>query len=85
VAKVRAGDRKRTGFKKGSAKGKYPMATQAQCISAVKLRHHGKGVSASAVLAKASRTASAKGWTRCKAAIKRARAADRKRKAGKRK
>ncbi len=62
MAKVRAGDRKHTGFKKGRAKGKYPMATMAQCKSAVRLRHHGKGVSASAVLAKASRAANAKGW-----------------------
>lgn len=85
MAKVRAGDRKRTGFKKGKAKGKYPMASQAQCLSAIKLRHHSKAVSASAVLAKASRAANAHGWTRCKAAIKRAREADRKRKAGKRK
>lgn len=80
MAKVKAGDRKRTGIKKGAAKGKYPMATEAQCCSAVRLRHHGKGVSASAVLAKASRAANSHGWTRCKAAIKKAREKDRSRK-----
>ncbi len=64
MAKVRAGDRKRTGFKKGKAKGKFPMSSQAQCISATRLRHHSKAVSASAVLAKASRAAGAKSWAR---------------------
>jgi hypothetical protein len=82
MATVKPGDRARTGFKKGSAKGKYPMATQAQCVSAVKLRHHGKGVSASAVLSKASAVASRNNWSSCKAAIRRARVADSSRKSG---
>jgi hypothetical protein len=63
MAKVRKGDRKRTGFKKGAAKGKYPMSTEAQCVSAVKLRHHGKGVGSSAILTKASQRANAHGWS----------------------
>ena len=64
MAEVKPGDREKTGFKKGEAKGRFPMATEQQCLSAVKLRSHGKGVSVSAVLAKASRAASAHGWKR---------------------
>lgn len=64
MAKVTAKDRRKTGFKSGKAKGKYPMATEAQCISAVKLRHHSKSISAAAVLAKASSAASSHGWAR---------------------
>lgn len=47
MAEVRPGDREKTGMQGG----KYPVATHAQRMSAIKLRHHGKGVSASAVLA----------------------------------
>ncbi len=65
--------------KTGSKGGKYPIFDQKSCVSAVKLRHHGKGISASAVLAKASRWASAHNNSACKAAIKRAREADSKR------
>ena len=64
MAEVRPGDREKTGFRQGEAKGKYPMSTEDQCVSAVKLRHHGKGVSAGAVLAKAARAASSHGWKR---------------------
>lgn len=67
-------ERSRTGMK---SSGKYPMPDEAACLSAVKLRHHGKGVSASAVLAKASRAANTHNWTRCKAAIAKAREVDR--------
>ena len=77
MAKVTAEDRKKTGMKKKGAEGKFPMATEAQCISAVKLRHNGKGVTAAAVLSKASRAASAHNWDRCKAAIAKAREVDR--------
>ena len=73
-----AAQRKKTGFKKGTAKGKFPMSSERQCISAVKLRHHGKGVSAKAVLNKASRAANANNWKRCKTAIRKAREVDRK-------
>lgn len=45
--------------KTGSKDGKYPIFDQKSCTSAVKLRHHGKGISASAVLAKAARWARA--------------------------
>jgi hypothetical protein len=45
--------------KTGSKGGKYPIFDQKSCLSAVRLRHHGKGISAAAVLAKASRWASA--------------------------
>jgi len=50
--------RSKSGMKDGSRKGKYPIFDSKSCKSAVKLRHHGKGVTASAVLAKASRWAS---------------------------
>jgi len=40
--------------KSGGKGGKYPIFDQKSCISAVKLRHHGKGVSASSVLSRAS-------------------------------
>ena len=76
MAKVKAGDRKKAGMRGG----KYPVATKAQARSAIKLRHHGKGVSASAVLAHVARKARAKGWADILAAVKSARARDRKRK-----
>lgn len=56
MAKVRAGDRAKTKRRTGSAK--YPMETASQVSSAIRLRHHGKGVSASTVLARASRAVS---------------------------
>ena len=40
--------------KSGGKGGKYPIFDHKSCISAVKLRHHGKGVSASSVLARAA-------------------------------
>ena len=77
--------RSKAGMKGGSKKGKYPIFDQKSCLSAVKLRHHGKGVSAAAVLAKAARWANAHNCGPCKAAIERAREADRQRKTGMRK
>lgn len=56
---VSAKARKKAGMKGGGKKGKYPIFDQKSCMSAVKLRHHGKGTAAAAVLAKASRWASA--------------------------
>jgi hypothetical protein len=56
---VSAKARKKAGMKGGGKGGKYPIFDQKSCMSAVQLRHHGKGVSAGAVLAKASRWASA--------------------------
>jgi hypothetical protein len=46
MAEVHKGDREEHGMQGG----KFPCATGAQCMSAIKLRHHGKGVSAEAVL-----------------------------------
>ncbi|HEY45692.1 MAG TPA: hypothetical protein G4O14_02775 [Anaerolineae bacterium] len=75
MATVREGDRKKTGMKGG----KYPVATVAQCLSAIKLRHHGKGVSASSVLAHVARSKHGKN-PRVQAALKKAREADKKKK-----
>ena len=76
-----AKQRKKTGIKSGKSKGKYPLATKRQALSAIKLRHHGKGVSASSVLARVSKSK----WgrdPRVRAAIKRARKVDSTRKGG---
>lgn len=40
--------------KSGGKGGKYPIFDHKSCVSAVKLRHHGKGVSAASVLARAA-------------------------------
>jgi len=79
---VTAKARKKSGMKGGGKKGKFPIFDQKSCLAAVRLRHHGKGVSAAAVLAKASRWANTNNCGPCKAAIKRAHAADRQRKTG---
>jgi hypothetical protein len=47
--------------KHGTKGGKYPIMDHRSCVSAVKLRNHGKGVSASSVLARASSWASSHG------------------------
>jgi len=60
MATVKPGDREKTGMKGG----KFPVSTEAQCISAVKLRNHGKGVSGSSVLAHAAAAARENGWKR---------------------
>ena len=65
--------------KTGAKGGKYPIFDQKSCVSAVKLRHHGKGVSSTSVLARASAWASRNNNAACKAAVEKARAADRKR------
>ena len=62
---------------KGS--GKYPVFDAKSALSAIKLRHHGKGVSAASVLAKVARWARAHNNKRVLAAVERARAADRQR------
>jgi len=41
----------------GGRGGKYPIFDHRSCLSAVKLRHHGKGVSAQSVLTRAARWA----------------------------
>lgn len=73
MAEVKPGDREKHGMKGG----KYPVATRAQAMSAIKLRHHGKGVSASAVLSHVASRARAQGWTDVLKAVAAARAADR--------
>jgi len=46
--------------KSGGKGGKFPIFDHKSCMSAVKLRHHGKGVSASSVLARAASWARAR-------------------------
>jgi hypothetical protein len=75
MTKITAEQRKKHGI--GNT-GKYPVFSQATCISAVKLRHHGSGISAGRVLAHAARWASRNNNAACKAAIKKAREADKK-------
>jgi hypothetical protein len=77
MAKVTAADRKKSGMRGKGKKGKYPVETVAQCLSAIRLRHNGKGVSAAAVLAHVARSACAKN-PRVKVALAAARAKDRK-------
>ncbi len=75
MGKITAEKRKKHGI--GST-GKFPVFDQETCISAVKLRHHGSGISASRVLAHASRWASRNNNAACKKAIERARERDKK-------
>lgn len=77
MAKVRKGDRKKTGIKgtKGAKGKKYPVATVAQCLSAIKLRHSGKGVGAARVLSHVARSKHGSSSS-VKAALKKARAKD---------
>lgn len=79
MAKVTAKQRKKSGMKGKGKKGKYPVSTKAQALSAIKLRHHGKNVSASAVLSHVARSKFGSD-PQVKAAIKRARERDRKKK-----
>jgi hypothetical protein len=52
--------RKKAGMRGGAQKkGKYPVFDVKSAMSAIRLRHHGKGVSAGAVLAKVARWARA--------------------------
>lgn len=70
--------RMETGIKKGPNKGKYPLATKAQALSAIRLRHHGKGVSAKTVLDRVARSKWAKD-PEVRRKLKAARAKDRQR------
>lgn len=65
--------------KTGTKGGKFPIFDQKSALSAIKLRHHGKGVSASSVLNRAAAWARRNKNARVAGAVKRARAADRKR------
>lgn len=49
--------RKKTGMKGQGKKGKFPVFDVKSATSAINLRHSGKGVTASAVLAKVARWA----------------------------
>lgn len=72
MAEVKKGDREKTGFDDGS----YPVSTEGQCMSAIRLRHNSKkGHSAEEVLAHVSRGKACQ-TPAIKAAIKRARARD---------
>lgn len=69
---VTAEARKKTGMKGSGKQGKFPVFDHHSAMSALKLRHHGKGVSASAVIAKvrawASRNGDKAALAACKAA-----------------
>lgn len=79
---VTAKARSKSGMKGGVKKGKFPVFDEKSARSAIKLRHHGKGVSASAVLAKVARWARAHNKPAILKAVERARKADSKRGAG---
>jgi hypothetical protein len=74
-----AEQRRRTGIKSGPNKGKYPLDTLKQALSAIKLRHHGKGVSPSSTLNRVARSKWGNNPT-VKRRLKEARERDRKRK-----
>lgn len=63
----------------GSSKGKFPVFDVKSAMSAIKLRHHGKGVSPAAVLSKVARWASANNKQNVLNAVKKARLQDRNR------
>lgn len=69
AAKVTEADRKKTGIGK---QGKFPVNSVAQALSALKLRGHGKGVSAATVIGHVARSKFASN-PQVKAALKRAR------------
>ncbi|NIV32697.1 MAG: hypothetical protein GWN58_25595 [Anaerolineae bacterium] len=75
--------RKKSGMKGKGKKGKFPVFDRKSALSAIKLRHHGKGVSAAAVLRKVAAWASAHNDRRVLRAVARAREVDRKRRGGK--
>ena len=66
--------------KTGTKQGKYPIFDQKSALSAIKLRHHGKGVTASSVLNRAASWGRRNKNQRVLSAVKRAQETDRKRK-----
>lgn len=76
---VTARARKRHGMKGKGRRGKFPVFDVRSARSALRLRGHGKGVSRSAVIAKVSRFANRTNNASLKAAVKKARARDKKR------
>ena len=73
-----AAQRRKYGMKGRGKRGKFPVFSQRSAMSALRLRGRGKGVSRSSVIAKVSRWANKTGNKTVKAAVKRARASDRK-------
>lgn len=73
-----AKQRKKYGMKGKGKKGKFPVYSQRTAMSALRLRGRGKGVSKKSVINKVSRWANKTGNSSVKAAVKRARKADRK-------
>jgi hypothetical protein len=73
-----AKQRRKYGMKGPGKQGKFPVYSERTAMSALRLRGRGKGVSKKSVVNKVSRWASKTGNTRVKNAVKRARAADRK-------
>lgn len=71
--------RDKYGFKRGKSDDKYPVFDVKSALSAIKLRHHGKGVSPSAVLRKVSRSKYSDN-PRVNKALKRAREVDKNKK-----
>lgn len=61
----------------GDKSGKYPIFDEKSALSAIKLRHHGEGVAAGSVLARASRWATTNNSQRVKDAVRKAREVDR--------
>lgn len=62
--------------KHGNDDGKFPIFDQKSALSAIKLRHNGKGVTASSVLNRASRWANQNDNETVKNAVKKAREVD---------
>lgn len=77
---VTAKARKKSGMKGAGKKGKFPVFDERSALAAIKLRHNGKGVSASAVLTKVASWASRNNNKRVLAAVAAARKADANRK-----
>lgn len=73
MASISAEQRKKHGI---GDTGKFPVFNHKTCMSAVKLRHHGSGISASRVLAHAARWARKNNDKACLEAIKKAREKD---------
>lgn len=63
----------------GSKSGKFPVFDERSAYAAIRLRHHGKGISASAVLAKVAAWARRTGNKKVLNAVAAARAVDAKR------
>ena len=68
-----ASERKKSGT---GPKGKFPVFDHKSAMSAIKLRHNGKGISCAAVLAKVSKWAATNDDAAVKAAVAKARKAD---------